>query len=563
MHITGDMNEMKKFPVFFLIALTSMLFTACGDSTESKTETTVGSPVIKFESSDDAPVIGFASSSSETGILYGFPSGPLLSTDSPTDLAIDGLGFFVVREPLSQNIYYTRLGAFQVNDEGYLVSSQGYIVQGWKIEQDTITGEIMLTGSITDVQVPHHSTPSSNEDSISIDETGLITYLDEQGDMAPVFNISLARVPDTHGLINIENDIFQQSKSSGQPMTSLPGRNGLGAIKGHTLEDVDLNPPYESRISIVGQDYLIVRDPEAQDQLHYVSDEFYRLNKDGQVVNSEGCILQGWKLLKNDENGEYETSGSVTDIEMNSFTVQPSATTIVTINSDLNSAGKNGSPGLNALSVAWDGDLSVEQHIDPVAFEYTTTVKVFDQLGSTHDITVYFDKGDTERTYEYIVTCNPFEDLRFSDGSDQARGRGLIGRGILSFTTEGELSDLTFEQLVSIDPGANGAWDFKNVTEDLHHNHFVFAVDFIGGISISTQQFIEINFGAMFDGSAWVPEATSTTFSPQSSAIFAQSANGYGAQAMLHCSIDRFGVITGYYSGGLELPLYRVALASF
>jgi len=239
---------------------------------------------------------------------------------------------------------------------------------------------------------------------------------------------------------------------------------------------------------------------------------------------------------------------------------QPVPTDLITVITNLDIGGGNNSSGPKALSEAWDGDLSIEQHIDKSAFEYQTTIKVFDILGSSHGITIYFDKGDTEETYEYIITCNPLEDIRFTNDPTRDSGHGLLGRGELYFTSEGELSDLTFEQLVLSDPGANGAWDFQDVQEELYNNHFQFSVDFLG---VTTEQLIEINFGALFDGSAWVPEIISTTLYPRESVTLTQYSNGYGAKSMIQSTVDRFGVITGYYSDNIELPLYRVALALF
>ena len=59
--------------------------------------------------------------------------GSLQSTGVGTDLAIMGNGFFVLTE--GQNAYYTRAGAFSLDEAGYLVNpSNGWHVQGWQAE---------------------------------------------------------------------------------------------------------------------------------------------------------------------------------------------------------------------------------------------------------------------------------------------------------------------------------------------------------------------------------------------------------------------------------------------
>jgi flagellar hook protein FlgE len=59
--------------------------------------------------------------------------GALVTTDSPTDLAIQGDGFFVVEGSLSGGNarYYTRAGQFHVDNEGRIVNTEGARLQGY------------------------------------------------------------------------------------------------------------------------------------------------------------------------------------------------------------------------------------------------------------------------------------------------------------------------------------------------------------------------------------------------------------------------------------------------
>lgn len=54
--------------------------------------------------------------------------GPLTSTGNPFDIALTGDGFFTVETPLGER--YTRLGRFQLDAEGQLVTSLGHPVLG-------------------------------------------------------------------------------------------------------------------------------------------------------------------------------------------------------------------------------------------------------------------------------------------------------------------------------------------------------------------------------------------------------------------------------------------------
>ena len=59
--------------------------------------------------------------------------GALNASSNVTDLAIDGAGFFVVKD--DSGVYYTRAGQFHTNKDGKLVNPKGLVVQGWDLQQ--------------------------------------------------------------------------------------------------------------------------------------------------------------------------------------------------------------------------------------------------------------------------------------------------------------------------------------------------------------------------------------------------------------------------------------------
>ena len=63
-----------------------------------------------------------------------FTQGAIVSSPRSTDMAISGRGFFVVagRHEGQDGSFYTRAGEFSLNEDGYLVNSQGLIVQGYQ-----------------------------------------------------------------------------------------------------------------------------------------------------------------------------------------------------------------------------------------------------------------------------------------------------------------------------------------------------------------------------------------------------------------------------------------------
>lgn len=77
-----------------------------------------------------------------------FNQGALESSSSNLDLAIEGTGFFMVRNPDSVANNYTRAGMFRLNEAGYFVNPEGYIVQGYLAQAGgrfaDLTGDIQI-----------------------------------------------------------------------------------------------------------------------------------------------------------------------------------------------------------------------------------------------------------------------------------------------------------------------------------------------------------------------------------------------------------------------------------
>jgi len=79
-----------------------------------------------------------------------FSQGAIQASSGPLDVAIQGDGFLVVREPASGAQLYTRGGNLQVNKEGQLVTATSFRLQGW----NEVGGVLDLTQPVTDVVVP-------------------------------------------------------------------------------------------------------------------------------------------------------------------------------------------------------------------------------------------------------------------------------------------------------------------------------------------------------------------------------------------------------------------------
>ncbi len=63
-----------------------------------------------------------------------FSEGSITNTSSPSDLAIQGNGFFVLNSPQGQ--VYTRDGDFTLSSSNELVNAQGFAVQGYGVDNN-------------------------------------------------------------------------------------------------------------------------------------------------------------------------------------------------------------------------------------------------------------------------------------------------------------------------------------------------------------------------------------------------------------------------------------------
>ena len=135
--------------------------------------------------------------------------GGILPTGNPTDLAINGAGFFQVALP-NGSVGFTRAGQFTTNAAGNMATADG--------------NEI-----IPPINIPGNSTR------VSIDSSGKVSAM--VGDMAQaVGQIQLANFNNPAGLRPQGSNLFIESNGSGTPIVGDPGVGGNGKILSGSLE---------------------------------------------------------------------------------------------------------------------------------------------------------------------------------------------------------------------------------------------------------------------------------------------------------------------------------------
>jgi len=90
--------------------------------------------------------------------------GAIQQVSSTTSIAVSGGGFIPVSKKIGidettglpefeTTSYFTRVGDFIQNEDGYLVNSSGYFLRGYALTEDTTTGTLTMSGSATEVRV--------------------------------------------------------------------------------------------------------------------------------------------------------------------------------------------------------------------------------------------------------------------------------------------------------------------------------------------------------------------------------------------------------------------------
>ncbi|BBJ27185.1 flagellar basal-body rod protein FlgG [Athalassotoga saccharophila] len=144
-----------------------------------------------------------------------FTLGSLSSTGNPLDLAIDGDGFFQVQLQNGQ-IGYTRDGSFNLDGQGRLVTSDGYVV-------------------VPNIVIPQ------NAESINIAPNGTVTVTQPGGTQTQVGQITLVRFLNPAGLESIGDNLYVATPASGQPIQGIANQDGFGALRQGYLETSNVN----------------------------------------------------------------------------------------------------------------------------------------------------------------------------------------------------------------------------------------------------------------------------------------------------------------------------------
>jgi flagellar basal-body rod protein FlgG len=144
-----------------------------------------------------------------------YTQGNFSQTDNALDVAIEGRGFFQIQLP-DGNTAYTRDGNFQLNAQGQLVTSSGYVVQ------------------------PGISIPDGAQ-TVTISRDGVVSVQSGTGQPTQVGQLQLTDFINPAGLQPLGENLLVETVASGPAQTGSPGQNGLGTVLQGFFESSNVN----------------------------------------------------------------------------------------------------------------------------------------------------------------------------------------------------------------------------------------------------------------------------------------------------------------------------------
>lgn len=154
--------------------------------------------------------------------------GTIQVTDNDLDLAINGKGFFQIELPTGETAY-TRAGSFQLNQDGEMVTSEGYrLSPNITVPSDAIFVEINTEGQV-------------------------LAKMPQQVAMQNLGQIELANFVNPSGLEAVGDTMFMETEASGTATTANPGTDNFGTVRQGMLEQSNVDSVKEITLLITAQ----------------------------------------------------------------------------------------------------------------------------------------------------------------------------------------------------------------------------------------------------------------------------------------------------------------------
>lgn len=531
-------------------------------------------------------------------ILGDFSQGAFESTNSGTDLAIDGNGFFQVRQKGTQQKYYTRAGDFYFNVDRELQNPEGLVVQGWKVNNrkslsfSTGTAVTKKTdtespyigyGTPTDIVldswniVPQQTTNVTIADSLvndnSCDKTTSKDY-----PLSALFEVWDGRkdppMADEAYATQTSVDVYDEGGTKHTLTTYMDKVNvPVYDTDGKLIYDIDGLP---AGYSIY--EYLVTI-PPSEDMRSYggtynagtgkLSDETKFFDPTNNNTAKTAGVLMSGVLIFNGAGqlmtqtaytyGAQDTAAATHPNEQCKLNPDDPASWQPTKFSSnglpVFTANFTGQPLANSVSemVQKDGGTPYSQaqdYIIELDFGLHNSSNKWDAGGSLADIATKFTSPDTDalNSIQAQIEANLGTTLTISDVAPSSTG---------AVTT----AQLTLGS--SIGGAKEGSGSVTNSSGLKYNYTYSIAADGdTGTLTIRAMTDGTVNYeklATMSDSN----RSSDATANNGSSFITDVQADGYASGILSNYNIDNNGVIYGIYNNGESLPLYQLSLYDF
>lgn len=262
----------------------------------------------------------------------------------------------------------------------------------------------------------------------------------------------------------------------------------------------------------------------------------FKLNDSNFVVNSQGEHLLGFPVNADGSSASVSLS-TASPILIPTSSGAPTKTSEVDIRMNL--------PAGDAVITGAPGNFD---HTDPLTYNHSTSVTVFDSLGDSHVMTYYFVKSAPNQWDLFTAvdgTLVPIDDQGGAGNPVGGTASGPLAPGgirgaQLTFDTSGD-----FISMIPA-PGVGGI-----VTEQLGSTILANGADPL--------QTIAIDFNLDTGG----PNPNEPTQFASNFEVTALEQNGLAVGRLTGIDIDTDGLIRATYSNGTSEPLSRIALVNF
>ncbi len=288
-------------------------------------------------------------------------------------------------------------------------------------------------------------------------------------------------------------------------------------------------------LAINGQGFFVLSDDGGR--VFSRAGEF-QIDRNGYVVNSSGQRLQVYEPVDKGVTDTKFNSGVMSDLQLEFGDRAPAATTSVDAVMNLTSDAMP--PVDSAGALIADIDIN-----DPDTYNYSTSVAVYDSLGTSRTMTLYYQKTGIAAVPPDPVTSDPGKWKVYAELD------GLIDGSTLD---PSQTIDIVFDSNGKIDTAATTGLPFKPKF-DLENNYLPSNGATIGPVDLTAAPPAATN-EVTIDISSLTQYGTKYSVSDLSQ-------DGFTTGRLSGFDVDQTGVVFARYTSGQSAALGKVALANF